>query len=606
MAGGNDQTPPPPPSKYEPFTDYYLHPSEGSQLVICPVLLTVDNYEEWSRSIRNNLRSKSKLRFVDGSIVQPDLKHPVFRQWGIVNSTVVAWIYNTLDVSIRSTFSIPDDAKTLWDDLRDRYSLGNGPRIFELKHDIADCKQRGRSVAVYYVYLGLEPKKFGSVVSTLLMSDPLPSMNAAYAKVVADERKHSVSEAHETSSSSTTVGFNATGTASGRTFERIECTYCKRSGHDKDHCYQLHGFPGGGRGGSGGRSSGKGKGEFAGAAGNSRGNNEPVSDSDRGSVPTITDAQWKELMSTVKGAKSGSSLDGNILVRIIPLIGSLTLELQIICVDHSLRNLIGAGVQYDGVYIFRPVLARNLQANKVVISDASLLWHRRLGHPSMQVVSSLPGVSSSHNSHSVCSFDCDICFMGKQPRNSFPLTMNKTSGIFYLVHCDIWGPNKIVSSSDARYFLTIVDDFSRATWVFLMVGKYQASQLVREFCAMKGILQQTSCVDTTQQNGRVERKHRHILNVARALRFQAKLPKYFWGECVMTAVHLINRTATPVLKGKTPHELLFGQLPSYDSLRVFGCLDYAANRPWVKDKFDSRSRKCIFVGLCCEPSLASL
>ena len=274
---GNDNTPPPPPPpppKYKPFTDYYLHPSEGSQLVICPVLLTVDNYEEWSRSIRNNLRSKSKLGFVDGSIVQPDLKHPDFRQWGIVNSTVVAWIYNTLDVSIRSTVIIPDDAKTLWDDLRDRYSLGNGPRIFELKHDIADCKQRGRSVAVYYgelnklqnllssyvklpactcsaakeyaklhenellhqFCLGLEPKKFGSVVSTLLMSDPLPTMNAAYAKVIADERKQSVSEAHETSSSSATVGFNATGTASGRTSERIECTYCKRSGHDKDHC----------------------------------------------------------------------------------------------------------------------------------------------------------------------------------------------------------------------------------------------------------------------------------------------------------------------------------------------------------------------------------
>ena len=45
------------------------------------------------------------------------------------------------------------------------------------------------------------------------------------------------------------------------------------------------------------------------------------------------------------------------------------------------------------------------------------------------------------------------------------------------------------------------------------------------------ILFQTSCVGTPQHNGRVERKQKHLLNVARALRFQANLPIYFWGEC---------------------------------------------------------------------------
>ncbi|GJT37484.1 ribonuclease H-like domain-containing protein [Tanacetum coccineum] len=75
----------------------------------------------------------------------------------------------------------------------------------------------------------------------------------------------------------------------------------------------------------------------------------------------------------------------------------------------------------------------------------------------------------------------------------------------------------------------------------------------------------------TQQNGRVEHKHRHILNVARALRFQANLPIDFWGECVLTAGYLINQTPFMVLKGKMPHKLLH-------------------------DKFSSKSRRCIFVG----------
>ncbi|PKI62299.1 hypothetical protein CRG98_017300 [Punica granatum] len=101
----------------------------------------------------------------------------------------------------------------------------------------------------------------------------------------------------------------------------------------------------------------------------------------------------------------------------------------------------------------------------------------------------------------------------------------------------------------------------------------------------------TSCVDTPQQNGQVERKHRHILNVTRALMFQASLPTKFWGECISTAVHLINIT---LLDNKSPHEVLFEKQPNYSNLRVFGSLCYAHTR--TKDKFEPRSRRCVFIG----------
>ena len=74
--------------------------------------------------------------------------------------------------------------------------------------------------------------------------------------------------------------------------------------------------------------------------------------------------------------------------------------------------------------------------------------------------------------------------MGKQPRNRFPISMNKASEIFDLIHCDIWGSNKILSSNDSRFFLTIVDDFSCATWVYLIAGKDEVSHLVKQFYVM--------------------------------------------------------------------------------------------------------------------------
>lgn len=119
---------------------------------------------------------------------------------------------------------------------------------------------------------------------------------------------------------------------------------------------------------------------------------------------------------------------------------------------------------------------------------------------------------------------------------------------------------------------------------------------MKNFFNEYGVIHQRSCVGTPQQNGVVERKHHHLLEVSRAFRFQVHLPLKFLGECILTIAYLINRLPTPLLFGKSPHETFLQSKPSYHHLRVFGCLCYAHNMSPKKHKLFPCARKGVFVG----------
>lgn len=98
------------------------------------------------------------------------------------------------------------------------------------------------------------------------------------------------------------------------------------------------------------------------------------------------------------------------------------------------------------------------------------------------------------------------------------------------------------------------------------------------------------------QNGRIERKHRHIVDIGLTLLAQAHLPLKFWWNAFQTAVYLINRLHSPVLHNVSPFQKLFNQKPDYSSLRTFGCACYSVLRPYNRHKFEFRAERCIFIG----------
>ncbi|KAI3688864.1 hypothetical protein L2E82_46759 [Cichorium intybus] len=263
------------------------------------------------------------------------------------------------------------------------------------------------------------------------------------------------------------------------------------------------------------------------------------------------------------------------------------------------------------------------KANLAKYFVSKITWHNRLGHPAEQALNVLKD-TLKFTSDTLP--PCEVCHKAKQTRDSFSLSQKTTATLGDLLHLDVWGPYKVLTVDGCRFFLTVVDDFTRATWVYLLKSKDEVFSSVfslfkilqnqfgikvkvirsdngtefinnrmKMFCTNEGIVHQTTCAYTPQQNGVVERKHRHILNVARSLIFEAGLPFKYWGDAVLTSVFLINRTPSSVLNGKTPYELVYKRSPKLDFLRVFGCLCFATKLN-VSDKFSERAEKCVLLG----------
>ena len=213
--------------------------------------------------------------------------------------------------------------------------------------------------------------------------------------------------------------------------------------------------------------------------------------------------------------------------------------------DRVTQKKIGEGFFLNGLYY----ISKEFNQIKEPIATLShvqkhQLWHQRIAHPSEPVMSKLfPNYCT--NTH-----ECEICQMSKATRLPFVPSKSRTSKLFEVVHSDIWGPSRVESFDGYKYFVTFIDDYSRVTWLYLLKSKSEfftafqdfhklitnqfsskiytlrsdngteyTSNNLSNYLSSHGILHQTSCVGTPQQNGVAERKNRDLLEKTRSLMF---------------------------------------------------------------------------------------
>lgn len=141
----------------------------------------------------------------------------------------------------------------------------------------------------------------------------------------------------------------------------------------------------------------------------------------------------------------------------------------------------------NGLYHLKDLLTcvREDQPVGLVLSASSSVstsvWHARLGHVPYKKFCTLPIYGLSQCNINIV---CDICQYARQKRLCFPVSISCTHSCFELIHTDIWDPFHVTSYDNFKYFLTIVDDFTRCTCVFLMTQKLEARQHIMNLCIM--------------------------------------------------------------------------------------------------------------------------
>nr|GEW32984.1 hypothetical protein [Tanacetum cinerariifolium] len=239
-------------------------------------------------------------------------------------------------------------------------------------------------------------------------------------------------------------------------------------------------------------------------------------------------------------------------------------------------------------------------------ADECMLWHRRLRHLNFKTMNKLVRHNLVRGLPTKCfknDHTCTACLKGKQHKASCKSKLvNSVSKPIHTLHMDLFGLTSISSISHKWYCLVVTDNFFRFIWTFFLKSKDETSGILKkfitkiknlkdlkvkiircdyggefrnkeinDFCSQKEIKREFSNARTPQQNGVTERRNRTLIEVARTMLADAKLPVTFWAEAANTACYVQNRVLVNKSHNKTPYELFNGRSPAIGFLKLFGC-----------------------------------
>ncbi|XP_062094173.1 uncharacterized protein LOC133800236 [Humulus lupulus] len=210
------------PPGENPRSPYYISNGDQSVVNLVPKILTgCENYSSWRRSMIVALAARNKIKFVDGRLPEPEDDDEEYDVWFRCNSLVISWILHAISSEIADSVMYLDNAARIWFELQERYHQKNAPRVFEAKRSMQALVQGSNSVTTYFTKLksfwdliqefrpqpvcscgamkiiqeyqdedrvlefliGLN-ESYSNARSQILMQDPFPNINKAFASVV--------------------------------------------------------------------------------------------------------------------------------------------------------------------------------------------------------------------------------------------------------------------------------------------------------------------------------------------------------------------------------------------------------------------------------------
>ncbi|CAI7815527.1 unnamed protein product [Closterium sp. NIES-54] len=272
------------------------------------------------------------------------------------------------------------------------------------------------------------------------------------------------------------------------------------------------------------------------------------------------------------------------------------------------------------------------------LAHETLHWHHRLGHPSLPhlrgmasraLVSGLP--RSLRPLPPGPAPTCVPCVEGRQRAAPHSSSFPPAEAPLQTLHMDVWGPARVCGQGHERFFLLVVDDYSRYTTVFPLRSKGEvtevlidwirgarrqlsesfgsdlpilrlhldrggefSSDLLRAFCRSEGIRQTFTLPASPQENGIAERRIGMVMDVARTSMIQAAAPYFLWPFAVQYAAHQINLQPRVSLPETTPTLRWTGKVGDASTFRVWGSRAFV--RDTTADKLSSRAVPCVFLG----------